>query len=88
MHLERVKTRADAGGAGRGRGQHAGLLAGRVRDRGGPNRRQPEFAVFKKRLINAPSATFSRRAYFSKPRRYGVTGGRGPVLKSGPRVER
>ena len=27
-------------------------------------------------------------AYFSKPRMYGMTGGRGPVLKSGPRVER
>jgi len=32
--------------------------------------------------------TFSRRVYFSKPRMYGMTGGRGPVLKSGPRVER
>jgi len=31
---------------------------------------------------------FSIRAYFSKPRMYGITGGRGPVLKSGPRVER
>ena len=26
--------------------------------------------------------------YFSKPRMYGMTGGRGPVLKSGLRVER
>ena len=33
-------------------------------------------------------ATFSSRAYFSKPRMYGMTGGRGPVSKSGPRVER
>jgi hypothetical protein len=30
----------------------------------------------------------SSRAYFSKPRMYGMTGGRGPVSKSGPRVER
>ena len=37
---------------------------------------------------NAHSHTFSRRAYFSKPRMYGMIGGRGPVLKSGPRVER
>jgi hypothetical protein len=27
-------------------------------------------------------------AYFSKPRMYGTTGGRGPVLNSGPRVDR
>ena len=45
------------------------------------------FVVLKKR-INGSFATFSRRAYFSKPRMYGMTGGRGPVLKSGPRVER
>ena len=38
--------------------------------------------------LNASSAAFSRTAYFSKPRMYGMTGGRGPVLKSGPRVER
>jgi hypothetical protein len=43
---------------------------------------------FSKALKNAPIATFSRRAYFSKPRMYGTTGGRGPVLNSGPRVER
>jgi len=42
---------------------------------------------FKKRFKMA-FATFSRRTYFSKPRMYGMTGGRGPVLKSGPRVER
>jgi hypothetical protein len=47
-----------------------------------------EFGVFKKAAKNAPFATFSRRAYISKPRMYGMTGGRGPVLKSGPRVER
>ena len=43
---------------------------------------------FKRRLKMRLSATFSRRAYFSKPRMYGTTGGRGPVLNSGPRVER
>ena len=47
----------------------------------------PNSWFFKKRL-NASPATFSRKAYFSKPRIYGMTGGRGPVLKSGPRVER
>ena len=47
-----------------------------------------EFVVLQKRLKMRSFATFSRRAYFSKPRMYGMTGGRGPVLNSGPRVER
>lgn len=51
-------------------------------------RPQPNSWFFKKGLKNVPFATFSRRTYFSKPRMYGMTGGRGPVLKSGPRVER
>ena len=53
-----------------------------------PAAAKTEFVVFQKAAQNASSATFSRRAYFSKPRKYGMTGGRGPVLKSGPRVER
>ncbi len=40
----------------------------------------------------APEAQVSgyapRRAYFSKPCMYGASGGRDPVLNSGPRVER
>jgi hypothetical protein len=46
-----------------------------------------EFAVFNKRL-KMSFRTSSRRAYLSKPRMYGMTGGRGPDSKSGPRVER
>ena len=47
-----------------------------------------EFMVLQKAAYDAHFDTFSRSAYFSKPRMYGMIGGRGPVLKSGPRVER
>ena len=75
------------------RRRHTAVPGGSRAARRSPWRRQPaavttESVRFKSVLKCTFRATFSRRAYFSKPRMYGTTGGRDPVLNSGPRVER
>lgn len=51
-------------------------------------RRPQANPCFSKRLKMSPSPNSRARTYFSKPLMYGTSGGRGPVLNCGPRVDR